>query len=617
MPTKYLTQFTIKINGSEIAAAKYNDVNEIMVDTSLNMPSMCTIRFNDEKLAWADDASLDLGKALEISVKTGSNDASLTGLLFKGEITSLEPQFTSDGHTMMQVRGYDKSHRLHRGCKTRTFLKTKDSDLASTIGGEAGLSVEVDATTFQYDYVMQFNQTNWEFLVSRAERIGYQVICGEGKLLFKKADYSSGTTSLVFMMNLLSFEPRWASTHQTDKMIVKGWDVATKQAITGTKTPLASFNQGGMAKTGGAYATAAYSAADAVLVDQNPFNQSEADQLATGLSYNISRAFVEAEGVCEGNPGVKAGSKVNITKVGTRFSGTYMVTSATHTYSVTEGYLTHFSISGRHPQTLASMVNGDSVTPEVGRVSGFTIGIVTNLTDPDDLGRVKVKYPTLGEIESDWVRIASPMAGSGRGFMFLPEINDEVVVAFQNGDIHRPCIVGSLWSKVDKPPVVNSVAVESGKVNQRMIKTRAGHIIMLDDKQGEEKISVKSKSGHEIIMDDKSGSESVTIKDKTGSNSMVIKSSDNSMAIKVQGDFSVTATGKITLKSTQDMTLESTANAKLKGIQLALEGTAQAEMKAPTATVNGSAMTEIKSGATTVVKGGAMVQVQGALVTIN
>jgi uncharacterized protein involved in type VI secretion and phage assembly len=213
------------------------------------------------------------------------------------------------------------------------------------------------------------------------------------------------------------------------------------------------------------------------------------------------------------------------------------------------------------------------------------------------------------DIESWWVRIATPMAGAERGLMVLPEVNDEVLVAFEHGDVNHPYIVGALWSSTDKPPRQNSEAVSSGKVNLRALKTRAGHLILLDDSEGSEQISVTSKSGHTIVLNDKSGSESITVKDKTGNNKMVIDSTANSMSIDVNGDFVVNAKGKITLSSAQDMSLESKANARVKGTQLGLEGTAKSELKGPTVSVNGSAQTEVK--------GSIMVQIQGGIVKIN
>ncbi|MCB0184647.1 MAG: hypothetical protein KDE31_10295, partial [Caldilineaceae bacterium] len=135
------------------------------------------------------------------------------------------------------------------------------------------------------------------------------------------------------------------------------------------------------------------------------------------------------------------------------------------------------------------------------RLHGVVTGLVTNLNDKFDLGRVKVKYNWLGDIESDWVRIASPMAGPDRGFFYLPEINDEVLVAFEHGDMHRPYIIGVLWRSQDKPPKSNTDVVGGGKVNQRLVKSRSGHQILLDDSSGGEKIEIIDRSGQKVVID--------------------------------------------------------------------------------------------------------------------
>ncbi len=230
-----------------------------------------------------------------------------------------------------------------------------------------------------------------------------------------------------------------------------------------------------MTKTGGAAATTAYSAADEIIVNQPVFTVAESDAMVAGLRNDISRDFVQAEGLCYGTPAIQAGTKITIEGVGTRFNGDYLVTSATHIRTM-EGYETRFTISGRHANTLSYLVNpkNDNAV-DTAAVSGVVSGLVTNLTDPDDLGRVKVKYAWLGEIESHWVRIASPMAGAARGMEILPEINDEVLIAFEHGDIHHPVIVGALWSSTDAAPEKNSVAVVGGKVVHRIFKTRKGH----------------------------------------------------------------------------------------------------------------------------------------------
>jgi phage protein D/phage baseplate assembly protein gpV len=608
---------TIKIGGQDVPQEFMDALDEVVVDTSLQLPDLFTIRLHDATLKWVDDSLLDIGKEVEIAVKAPEQyyGQEEQGTLIKGEITALEPDFSANGMPTMTIRGYDKSHRLHRGKKTRTFLSKTDSDLARSLAGEAGLTADVDATTVTYDWVVQYNQTNMEFLQARAERLGYQVYVysTEGKLYFKKGDATLPQgPELSYCENLLSFQPCWTASGQADKMIVKGWDPKGKAAVSSQKTPNAGLNQGGMTQTGGAKASSAFSSAEAIITDRPVFTAAEAGEIATGLSNDISREFVQAEGECDGHPGVNAGRKVTIKGVGTRFSGSYLVTSATHVYNA-DGYKTRFSISGRHPNTLSHLLipeGGNGHGPSQGLVQGVVPAMVTNLNDPDDLGRVKVKYTWLGEIESWWARIASPMAGSERGFFYLPEVNDEVLIAFEHGDVHRPYIIGALWSSTDKPPKKNSEATASGKVNQRVLKTRQGHLIILDDKQGEEQISVTSKSGHTVILDDKSGSEKITIKDKTGNNSMVIDSTKNSMTIAVNGDFHVTAKGKITLESTQDMTLDTKAQAKFNAVgPLNIESKAPAAVKGVKVDINGNTMVSIN--------GGPMVQVQGGLVKIN
>jgi phage protein D/phage baseplate assembly protein gpV len=598
-PTALLAQCTIKIGGSQVSEELMADLKRVAVDSSLHLPSMFTIELHDPELKWVDESTLAIGSAVEIAVEQPDELGGTTGTIISGEITALEPEFSARGRTVLLIRGYDKSHRLHRGRKIRTFLKQKDSDIVSTIAGEAGLSAAVDTTTVTYDYVLQNNQTNMEFLLSRAERIGYQVYVADGKLCFKKGDASRATgPELALGEELIEFRPCWTATHQADTFAVQGWDITTKEMVKHTESaPDAATQQGGMTTAGGAVAKQAFGAAEALLTDEPVSTADEAKALALGLRGDVGRAFVEAEGTCIGDPSIVAGVRITIKGVGQRFSGTYFVTSATHVYELGD-YSVRFGISGRHPQTVSSLVAGGEER-EWGRVRGVVTGLVTNLNDPDDLGRVKVKYAWLGDIESDWVRIAAPMAGPTRGFYYLPEVNDEVLVAFEQGDVHHGYIVGALWNGKDKPPKPNSEVTSEGVVNQRI---------------------VQSRSGHTVILDDTNGAEQIIIRDKTGKNEMIIDSSQNSMSINVDGDFSVTAKGKITLSSTKDMelaskangtvkaqsnldlkaqsnlTAEGTSSAKVKGAQLGLEGTTKGELKGITVSVNGSAMTEIKGG---------------------
>jgi uncharacterized protein involved in type VI secretion and phage assembly len=144
------------------------------------------------------------------------------------------------------------------------------------------------------------------------------------------------------------------------------------------------------------------------------------------------------------------------------------------------------------------------------REYGVVIGEVVSVKDPQDEGRVKVKFPILpGRNESHWAPVATLMSGSGRGALFLPEKGDEVLVAFQNGDVNHPYILGFLWNGADKPPA-------SGiNENVRRLRTVSGHTIDFDDNGGEEKLVIRSKSGHTVALTD-APSASVRIESAAG-----------------------------------------------------------------------------------------------------
>jgi uncharacterized protein involved in type VI secretion and phage assembly len=159
-------------------------------------------------------------------------------------------------------------------------------------------------------------------------------------------------------------------------------------------------------------------------------------------------------------------------------------------------------------------------------IHGVVTGIVTNTKDPDKMGRVKVKIPTLSpDDESAWARVASFMAGKERGAFFLPEVDDEVLLAFEYGDLSRPYILGALWNGKDSPPETNS----DGKNNVRIIKSRSGHVIKLTDEDGKEKIEIIDKSKNNKITID------------TAKNTVLIEAKEEIKIITKDGKLSIEA----------------------------------------------------------------------------
>ena len=150
--------------------------------------------------------------------------------------------------------------------------------------------------------------------------------------------------------------------------------------------------------------------------------------------------------MAHGDPDIRAGAQVKISGLGQRLSGTYDVTSTTHTVTPGVGYETRFAVRGRRRGTLIELASGGGA-PESRRL-GPVIGIVTNVKDEDNEGKVKVKFPWLSDAdESAWARLSSPMAGPDRGLQLVPEVDDEVLVVFERGDPNRPIVIGSMWER--------------------------------------------------------------------------------------------------------------------------------------------------------------------------
>jgi uncharacterized protein involved in type VI secretion and phage assembly len=190
------------------------------------------------------------------------------------------------------------------------------------------------------------------------------------------------------------------------------------------------------------------------------------------------------------------------------------------------------------------------------KMFGVEVGIVTNVKDDQKLGRVKVCFPRLpGKPESDWVRVVQPAAGAGRGFYWLPEVNDEVLVAFERGEAHRPYVVGALWNGKDKP-MKDAYTDEN---TTRMIMTKSGHQIILDDKKDAEKIVIADKSGNRTMTFD--------VKNKK----FLIEAKEGDVEIHAEKkiilecedlEIKTKKTGKIDIGSTFDLNVKDKANIK-------------------------------------------------------
>lgn len=179
----------------------------------------------------------------------------------------------------------------------------------------------------------------------------------------------------------------------------------------------------------------------------------------------------------------------------------------------------------------------DERAEEGGAIRGVAVGIVTDNEDPKDLGRVKLRFPWRdADDESYWARVATEMAGDGYGTYFIPEVDDEVLVAFQDGDIHKPFVIGSLWNGKQSPPCKN----EGGNNDVREVRSRSEHAITFDDAD-EGSISIKTSAGHEIVVDDSGSSETIRLADESGDNAITLDSDEGTVSIEAASELSLSA----------------------------------------------------------------------------
>lgn len=554
------SQIKVKISGNDLSQDIMDDLKVAQVDQHVLLPGMFSLTFllkPDLKLL--DGTQFDLGKEVEVlSLDPDRNNQAVS--LIKGEITAIEPSFGDGMIAELMVRGFDKSHRLFRETKSKSWLNTKDSDIATKVAQAAGLTPQVDQTSQVFEHIFQHNQTDMEFLMQRAWRIGFECFVQDGKLYFRKPPTSGSGATLTWGQELTSFYPRLSTAEQVNEVEVRGWDGLKKQDIKGVATSSQTNPQIGFGKSGGDAAKKAFGKGKLILVDQPVVNQSDADKLAQARLDELNGAFVEADGECFRSPEITAGKFVELKGLGKRFSGKYLLTNVNHTYSAERGFITTFHVRGSRTGLLAEQMRHESPAD---RWPAAVPAIVTNNDDPKKLGRVKVKFPWLDPLqESNWARVASAGAGNKRGMNVIPEVNDEVLVTFLFGDFDYPIILGGMWNEKDElPPAIKQSGVSGGKVQQRIWQSREGHRLIMNDTDNELEIKLITKEDRYIRIVDKPDG-MVEIKTKNSS----IKFTDDKMDVKTQSDTTVDATGKVTIKSASDIKIEANANIEIKAM---------------------------------------------------
>jgi phage protein D len=524
-------------------------VREVRVASYLRLPDVCTItasfdKAQDGKPQPIDQHPFEIGKPIEIQL--GAREALTTSTLFKGQIVTLEPRFGSGGVELL-VRGFDRAHVLLRSRNVRTFQNQTSSDIVQKVVQEAGLQVECDSSGEPHEFMEQDNETDWDFIWRLAERIGFEFVVEDQKAKFRKPT-PEDAVELEWPTVLRSFNPRVTAIQQVQEVSLSTQDPKTKQAIDVTASSSNEIAQIGVARDDVAKA---FNGAKIHVATEPVKSQSEGTALAQALLDKLANGYIAAEGVTDGNPKIRAGAKVKVTGIGQKFSGLYYVATATHLFRGGGTYETHFANSPAH--TLLGSVGSDrrSSAPEFG--SQLVLGLVTNNQDPDNLGRVRVRYPALGQdAEGTWARIAVPSAGNERGLLMLPVSGEEVLVGFEHGDTTRPYVLGSLFNGVDTP-------------GDDLLHSEEGSFVLKSDKE----IYAQST-----------------------------------------GDYTIKSGGKFTVSVQQDAKLESQQAFEIDGQNVTIKGQAQVSLE-------GNATLTLKCGGSQIQLSSSGVQVSGPMITLG
>jgi phage protein D/phage baseplate assembly protein gpV len=577
MPVQQVSNaFRVEIDGNALPSTV--DLMGVEVEDHLRLPDAFTLSIKDTDRSAIGSAQVKIGSKVKISVLSDAEAGPAT--LLEGEVTALEAEFHA-GFSVTLVRGYDQSHRLFRGRNTESYLNMTYADIATKVGSRRGGSIgQIDATSPTHEHVAQSNESDWSFLNRLAAEVGYEVTVADEKLHFRKPSESdhaprdqnlSSDDPLALMpgSTLLSVRVNVTAAEQVKEIEVRGWDPKQKQLVKATAP-----TQTDAVKNGSSSAAVADVFPGPPLVSSGMVLASDqaAEQAAKALADRLAASQSEVEGKARGNPKLRAGAAVRLAQLGDPFDGRYVLTATRHVYDPDDGYVTWFTVSGRVERSTLALAGGGSGGASGGGPAGPIVGVVPALVDdvddPEQLCRVRLKFPWLSDsFVSDWSRVAQAGAAEGRGFVVLPEVGDEVLVAFEQGDIRRSFVIGSLYNASDKPELGPGSFIDSASkaINNRLFTSRKGHqLVFVDADDGPAVVLQTSDKSLVVRLDEKARK--------------IVISSGGDLELKADGDLKLTATGSVTMNGAS-VSSEATSSWSAKGASATLEGSGPVSVK--------------------------------------
>lgn len=564
---------THKILIEETELSKVYQVKSIVVHNEINRIPMAQIILIDGEASERDfklsnEDLLIPGKKIEITAGYHSDEATIyKGIIIKHSIKIKE------NTSCLIIECKDEAVKLTIGRKSNYFYDVKDSEVFEKIIDTYPLEKDVEATNFKHKELVQYNTSDWDFMVSRAQANGKLCFVENGKITIKAPNLSSASLeTITFGATMLDFDAEIDARNQFSKVSSYSWSY-TNQELSEVEARNTNVSLNGNLTSSDLAKTIELENLE--LRHGGNVSEVELQDWANAKLLFQQLSKVRGRVKFQGIPTVKPNTILTLEGVGDRFNGKVYITGVFH--QISEGNWTTDAQFGLNPEWFSETydTNTPAASGIIPAIRGLHIGVVTQLeSDPDGEDRILVKIPIINNAEQGiWCRMASLDAGENRGAFFRPEIEDEVIIGFINEDPNNGIVLGMLHSSAKPAPIVASDDNhEKGFVTRSEMK-----LIFNDEKKS---ITIETPAGKKIIMDEDAGT--IIIEDE---NSNVITIDSN--GIKME------SAGKIELIATGDVNIEG-ANVNIK---------ASAQFKA-----EGSAGVEMSSSATAILKG-SMVQI--------
>jgi phage protein D/phage baseplate assembly protein gpV len=527
----------VSIGGATLPNTLAAALGDVWVESNVNLPAAfhITFRVAAEELMKQFSGMLKIGApatVYAVADREGDDKPLITGL-----VTAIETEWTNRLPTTV-VRGLDSSFKMLRQRRATGYLNMTAGEIVAKLAAQDGVEIgTIQPTTPPYQLLTQPNVSDWEFVQYLAGQSGMEAYVDyQGRLQFRKPGPTGAPVMLDFEEDVLHCRTGVTAADQVSQVTTRGWNVDQKMLLLG-KAPAVSSTEYHIETTPGE-ATAPFGTATLTETGTPYDTQAEVDQAANSLAADITSAFAEMELEVRGWPDLAPGSAVVLDGAGKPFDGTYTVTATRHAFGQDNLYSTWVWVTGRQVRTLYGLAAAGEAQPRP-RIPGVVNAIVTDINDPTSQGRVKLKFPWFDDTYvTDWVRTVQ-FGGYKGGGVISPEVQDEVLVAFDRGSMDHPYVLGGLYSNPQNSPSPHDTPLYTGGVlNRRSLVSRKGQRLELLDAEAEAKTGVRLQSGDKALT---------VFLDQT--NTTITVSSNGQVAISGKTDVTITGDASVSVKS--------------------------------------------------------------------